>query len=130
MNITLNSVISLAALSGLIALTAYHVNGCKQEQKEVKENSKLLEECVLIASGENGILEFQEGVDMARGLGYRGTIFPNENIQLNQDTFELHPRPRLLIGYNKDHAWNTGDFRYAHEVTSENMKSYIRAHKK
>ena len=130
MNITLNSVISLAAISGVIALTTYQVNGCKQEQKEVRENSKLVNECILIASGENGILEFQEGVDMARELGYKGTIFPNEMIQLNQDNLELHPKPRLLIGYNKNHAWNTCDFRYSHEVTSQDMNKYLQAHKK
>jgi hypothetical protein len=130
MNITLNSVISIAAISGVIALGAYHVRSCKQEQIEVKENSKLVDECILIASGENGILEFQEGVDLARELGYKGTIFPNEMIQLSQDRMELHPTPRLLIGYTKDHAWNTHDFRYSHEVTPQNMKKYIQAHKK
>jgi hypothetical protein len=111
-------------LAGAIEFYKWRLNG----RAEIEENSRLAEECMLIASGENRVLDSSEGVTLARDLGYHGLILPNENIILFQERL-IGEKPKILIGYDGQRKFGC-PFRTSAEITPEQLKENIARHNK
>lgn len=70
-------------LAGLIIFGfSFLVNKAIQQTKEIKYCKTLISQCISKASGEDRVLDFAEGVEMAKGLGYAGAIYPGQLIEL------------------------------------------------
>lgn len=96
---------------------------------EVKENSRLAGECMMVASGENNLLDSQDGVALARDIGYTGVIFPGEKILLFQEPM-IGENPRLLIGYEPNPGFGKSICRQSMEIAPQKMKNYLKNHSK
>ena len=79
----------------------------------------LVEKCNKKAAGIDNIISFEEGVKLARSLGYPEVIYRNETIILRNGGNSGY----LLVGYKTD-SWGES-FRDAKQVLKSKMRKYI-----
>ena len=109
----------------------------KRGQRNFDENLQLITECTRVAKGTNDVLTTPMMVDLARGLGYNGQIFPGEpvRIYIPKHVGEGY-EPILEIG-QKDFSGFLDSFiscfsfhyRVGKRVTREEMKDYLASHR-
>ncbi len=110
-------VTTLAALLTVSINCANNRNGEREERS--KANIALVDRCMVLASGEDGVLNFEEGVKLARGLGYNKAILKDERIVLEH----FYDRdPVLYIGY----TGSRNNFRDSITVTPDLMNLFIK----
>jgi len=116
----------VGATTSVVAAAVLYSFG-EKSYAEQKEISALTGECMQIAAGEDGILDTKEAAVLARDLGYRGAILPDEKIIL-QDSMSMGPR--LVIGYNQSAGFGGSEFRELMKVSPEKLRDYRKSHKK
>ena len=125
----LTGAVSISILAG--ATIGYNslINWRDRGINEYNKHKKLIGKCMLIASGENSTLDFQEGVNLARDFGYSGAIFLNEKINLFQQPV-IGENPRLLIGYEPNPTFGQSRCRDSIEITPKQLENYLISHQK
>ena len=88
----------------------------------------LINKCYSKASGEDTVLDFAEGINMTRGLGYQGAISPASSISLKQCGGHAHlvisgkrERDRISIGQMESYLGST-DLLNSEEKNTLNSK--------
>lgn len=87
------AIVTLAGLS--IGVSNCEINRRTQQVKMSRENIALVDRCMGLASGEDGVLDFEESVKLARGLGYNKAILRDERVVLEP---RYDKNPVLYLG--------------------------------
>lgn len=89
---------------------------CKETREKSELCSKLVQQCMIKAAGQDNILDKIEGRELAKGLGYNDPVLENEQIILNDEG----ERGRLRIGYIQG-----GSSRDSVSIPIESMQQYL-----
>ena len=113
------ALVSASALVGLVFLEADRWGD--RRQAAYNEKCQLTAKCMQLAAGEDGVLDFNEGLELARSFGYKKPLFINENVII--ELSGVGPKDtKLKIGYNLD----SGRSRDSIEITWDQMRNYIK----
>ena len=109
----------------IFSLPFWAGSGKRGEQiAEIRKTAPLLvEQCNNKAVGGDGIFSFEEGVDLARGLGWNFPIYSGEKVSLKFD--HGWASSFLLVGYNPTPGLLEPIARSCKAVSIEEMKNYL-----
>ena len=124
----LSAIAGLGIISGVVFGFKTLFDYTEVQEKERQENSKLVNECMQIAAGKDGVLDSQEGASMARDFGYNGAIMPDEKVVLSAPIMRGE-NARLIIGYVQNPSWRGSSERDSKDITTKEMRAYLKSHK-
>lgn len=98
-----------------------HIQARKNQRAAVA--SDLIRKCNDVAKGEDGWLSIEDGVKLARSLGYHKKIFPNEAVHLryHKEGKEL----AILIGYKPHNAFLQWPYRDKKVLSEDQLRTYL-----
>ncbi len=92
--ILLLSLFGLTVFGGVVSIKKLD-ESAKKRDREYQVVSSLVDKCNLKASGADSLFSNEEGVKLARNVGYSGSLHEGEKVRLSA----IYGDAKLLIGY-------------------------------